>query len=373
MSTSGTGPPRLPWYRYLGPWPLRPLAVTVSLAIFYLGVSSGITFLSQRADIQALPRYTFGTVATAAIGGGVIWCFRRLAPTLVQTAGGYALAILVAGAMAVLFRFASGLTPDIAFDQPPFVIPFAFIRAWLLILLTLALLGVAERRLRFQADRAEEALRIAREQQVQILTADEGVREQTSRFLHDRVQARLIAACLELQSIAAARDHDPERVRGVVERLEQLRVSDVRRAARNLSPNLEEVDLLSALEALGAQYRPGMTTTVDVDASIDEERQSIDPRALLGAFRIIEQALLNAAVHGRARNCTVTVHRRGSRIEVVVTDDGVGLPAAPVQEGLGSMLMTLWSRSLDGSWSWSALPGGGTRVTADLAVSPESG
>lgn len=273
-------PPRLPWFRYVGPWPIRPLGVTISLAIFYLGVSSGITFLSQRADVQALPRYTMGTLATAALGGGVLWLWRRLAPRFVLSPLGYAVTIVSAGTVAVLFRFVSGLTPDIAFDQPPFVIVFAFIRAWLLILLTLAFLGIGERRLLFQADRAETALRIAREQQIQILTADEGVREQTSRFLHDRVQARLIAACLELQSIAASSTHDSDRLRGVVDRLEQLRTSDVRRAARNLSPNLEEIDLLSALEALGAQYRPSMITQVDVDEVIDQDRQSIDPRSL---------------------------------------------------------------------------------------------
>jgi signal transduction histidine kinase len=46
-----------------------------------------------------------------------------------------------------------------------------------------------------------------------------------------------------------------------------------------------------------------------------------DRRALESVLRNLLQ---NAVVHGRARNLDVVLQRRGSAIEIVVTDDGTG-------------------------------------------------
>lgn len=89
-------------------------------------------------------------------------------------------------------------------------------------------------------------------------------------------------------------------------------------------------------------------------------------QVLLGANRIVEQSLLNAAIHGRARNCSVTVSREGDRLVVSVDDDGQGMSGTPTSGGLGTALVTTWVRILDGAWVREASPMGGARVQVTL-------
>lgn len=230
-----------------------------------------------------------------------------------------------------------------------------------------AVIGLAGWRLRLENLRTQEALALAREQQRQLLDADERVRGQVSAFLHDRVQGGLIAACLELSDAARAADSATQvSIDGVVQRLEDLRALDVRSAARALSPDLANTDFRSALEDLSRQYAPAMLITLEIDPRLASRITPEADSSLLGSFRIIEQAVLNAVVHGRARNCLVRVDLVADSLAISVSDDGVGIKAGGTP-GLGSALTTTWTTLFGGSWSRESLPAGGTRLHALLA------
>jgi signal transduction histidine kinase len=163
----------------------------------------------------------------------------------------------------------------------------------------------------------------------------------------------------------SADDATRSTIDATVQRLENLRALDVRSAARALSPDLANTDLQSALEELAYQYAPAMLVTVEIDPIV--AARTSDPRnqVLLGCFRIVEQAVLNAAVHGRARNCLVRVDSVSNGLSISIQDDGVGIGAIQAP-GLGSALTTTWTTMLGGSWSRVGLPSGGTLMTASL-------
>jgi signal transduction histidine kinase len=158
-----------------------------------------------------------------------------------------------------------------------------------------------------------------------------------------------------------------EGLRRSIDRLETLRSIDVRRAARALSPSLGDfLDLRSAIEELAAHYAPSMSVAVSVATDVEGGGAYASQWSRLGAYRIIEQALLNAAVHGRARTCDVRVTRvPGERLEIAVSDDGRGLASHRIP-GLGTAVITTWTRVLDGTWSLSAAEGGGAVLRAEL-------
>ena len=212
-------------------------------------------------------------------------------------------------------------------------------------LIILALLGASQRRLQAQVDRADDALVALRQQAEALLTADEEVRRQVSLLLHDRVQAGLIAACLRLRrSLKPIPDRDAEVAR-VVDQLEELRTLDVRRAVHALSPNLSEVDLVSALEELSETYRPAMTVTCTQTHDVD-----VPEDLRLGVYRVVEQCLLNSAMHGDAEHCTIDIAYAGTDIIVTVTDDGVGM-SSDATSGFGTTLIDTWCRVLGAQWS----------------------
>lgn len=351
MTTPSTDAERLRWWEWIGPWPLRPLAVGVLAGLFALATTS------YSLTVASAPRTIASAAAVGVASGGTMWLFRRFAARRVARIPGYALAVVVVSFAAVVVRTATGTILEFPNFDPPANFAFTWLRAFAFALIMLALLGASQRRLQQQVDRADAALAVTQAQAEALLAADEEVRQQVSLLLHDRVQAGLIAACLQLRRTLGSDDQRDEQVRQVADKLEQLRALDVRRAVHALSPNLREVDLLTALDELADTYRPAMT--IDVEVSDDP---SIPEPLRLGIYRIVEQALLNAAVHGQAKACRVAV--TGDRLGLVVdvTDDGVG-PAAQSRPGFGSTLIETWCRALGGTWSRvAALPGTQVRV-----------
>lgn len=355
--TASTDPDRLPWWRYAGPWPLRPWAMLVLIGMIHLAVSA------DDIRVETLTRYAIGIALASVVGFAILWSADRFLQPFVRNPLGYLTVIIILGISLSIVRYATGT--QVEYDRLSDTADFAasVTRNVVVALIILAILGVNSRRLQFQVDQTQHALSLVRSQAEALLAADETVRQQVATALHDRVQAGLIGACLQLQS---ALPHVDEResslITKVIDSLEELRALDVRRAVRSLSPNLREVDFQSALEDLTETYSPGMVTSLDIAVP------SAPYEARLGAYRIIEQSLLNSAMHGHARHCDVSLRETDGLLLVTITDDGVGLPAV-TKPGLGSTLISTWCRTLDGSWTRESLETGGTIVTAQLSLS----
>ena len=327
------------WWQWIGPWPLRPLAIGVLTAVFAMATTS------YSLTVATAPRNIAAAIAAGACGGAVLWLARRFAPHAVTALPGY----LAAVTLASLAGNAVRLLSDTMLTFPNFS-PWAnFVATWArsipFVLIFLAILGASQRRLQAQVDRADDAVEALQQQAEALLAADEEVRRQVALVLHDRVQAGLIAACLRLRrSLQPIPDRDAEVAR-VVDQLEELRTLDVRRAVHALSPNLSEVDLVSALEELGETYRPAMTVTCTQESGLD-----VPDDMRLGIYRVVEQCLLNSAMHGHAQHCTIAIAYAAPDIIVAVSDDGVGL-SRDVTSGFGTTLIDTWCRVLGAQWN----------------------
>jgi signal transduction histidine kinase len=360
---------RLRWYNIIGPWPVRLGPVFFLTWLFGIAVTSGSRFsvLPEMSPSDAL-EILLPNALTSALLVGILAAARRLFPVFITHLSGYLIIIAASCSAVAVIRLATGIAPQDALPTLTIALVLSPVRLTLMVLVVLAVTGIVTRRLTFEASRADQALLIAREQQVQLLSEDERVRSQIASILHDRVQADLISIGLQLQELTS--DLTPEQravLRRSIDRLEELRSIDVRRAARALSPSHGDfLDLQSSIEDLAAQYLPSMRAVVSVAPEVDDGLAHASSWARLGAYRIIEQALLNAAVHGRARNCRVQVSLHdGDRLEVLVTDDGRGPSSNPVP-GLGTAVITTWTRVLDGQWSLALGEGGGAVLRAEL-------
>ena len=345
------------WWQWIGPWPLRPLAIGFLTSIFALATTS------HRLTADTAPRITLTALAVGTVGGGVLWLSRRVAPRMVARLPGYLIAVALAGLASNAVRFATDTALDFRNFDPAANFIFTWLRSIVFALILLAILGASQRRLQAQVDRADDALAALRQQAEALLTADEQVRRQVSLLLHDRVQAGLIAACLRLRrSLGPIPDRDAEVAR-VVDQLEELRTLDVRRAVHALSPNLSEVDLVTALEELGETYRPAMTVTCAIQDGLD-----IPEDLRLGIYRVVEQCLLNSAMHGEAEHCRIEFRYAEPDIDVTVTDDGIGLSHGATS-GFGTTLIDTWCRVLGAQWR--RVPGSpGTVVELRIPKAP---
>ena len=354
------------WWWVLGPWPLRPALLTIVYVMFFLSYISG--FFREQALLA-------GEVLTSGLIPGLILALVVLVIAWIggrwQDARGvhwpsYLVCIAVLAAVGPFAR-AVGFLPS-ELPSSPVLILGIYVRSLIVVVTICSVTGAVFDRLERQVAATQVALDVAREQQVQILTADEEARRQASLVLHDRVQAGLIASCLELRALS--RDlPEPQRaqIQPLIDRLEAMRSIDVRRAARALSPNLVDVDFRTAIEELAIQYETVFRVDLAIDPALDRTIDGRDPQTLLAAYRIIDQSLLNAAAHAQASTVTIAVVQTPGGCSVRIADDGVGPPADPAR-GLGSTIMTAWARASGGTWSMGRGDHGrGTVVTAQLS------
>ena len=358
MTTIDVGVARRPWWRFFGPWPIRPGLLSLVGFLYYLTYRAG-----QQGGVMLLaPASLRDVVLPGAVGAlgvlAVAWVGRAWQRRFGVHWGNYLFTHVAITAFATALRLTGLIGIDIVGLVPNIQ---TFLRFLGTFVITSAVAGAVLDRLERQVAATEEALAIAREQQVQIITADEEARRQVSIFLHDRVQAGLLASCLELRAaLKTMHATDRERLLPTVERLEDLRAIDVRRAARSLSPNLDEVGLQTAIEDLAAQFDASFTTDVVVDRQLERTRPDRDSVIPLAIYRIVDQALINVAAHADATHVRVKVIAGHDAVSVTIEDDGRGMPANPMR-GLGSTIITTWVRAVEGSWTLA--PGAAARGT----------
>lgn len=359
------------WWNFIGPWPMRPVLMFVSSWYFFTVTAVGGMIYGSGPSIRdfLIDGFIQGFLSGLPIGGAM-WIGRRWQAKHGVRWGSYVsfIGLAIVGALAVRYVFVIRFAVP---ESGEALIPVAALRLFLLISLVLAVAGAVTERLQKQVIATATALEEARRQQEQILKADEDARRQVADLLHDRVQAGLIAACLELQSLPEEESDRGRSVASIIRRLEGLRSIDVKRAARALSPSLHDVDLHAALRELGSQYEPGMVTRVDVPPEV--EKRLTDPEIRLGLYRITEQALMNSAMHGHSRQVEASIQIIDDALIVwEVRDDGRGLDNRSTSPGLGSALMNTWMRRLGGEWTLAPIMTGGASCRATIPLAPHS-
>jgi signal transduction histidine kinase len=89
-------------------------------------------------------------------------------------------------------------------------------------------------------------------------------------------------------------------------------------------------------------------------------------------YRIAQEAINNAVKHGHARAITVTLHAHDDKVQLSVSDDGIGMPGDRVNGiGMGLKIMAYRARMMNGVVEVVRRRGGGTRVQCICPVPPQ--
>lgn len=239
-----------------------------------------------------------------------------------------------------------------------------YIVALVLVLLALALMHQAERKISERLAMATKLVDKLENERGELINFDEELRRQTSQFLHDRVQSDLMVVGMKLKSISGQSSPEVNEVIGkALIRLENTRAADLKNLIQVLTPNLDAGTLSSALESLFEQYRQ----SIEVTFESDEKSESIKLEEKLGIYRIIEQALLNALVHGPANRIQIALTTDSLGItRIVISDDGPGTIIEEVSPGVGSAIIDSWVGILGGRRSIDTSPGQGYRLEVEF-------
>ena len=200
-----------------------------------------------------------------------------------------------------------------------------------------------------------------------LLRAQEDERRSLARELHDEVGQSLSAIMMEAsnaefaQSPAEVGDH----VKSIAAMAEKT-LNEVRDLALLLRPSmLDDFGLVPALNWQAREMGKRTSLSVRVNAGDDCDDLPDDHKTCI--YRMVQEALNNAARHSSARTAQVTVKNAGDRVLFSVQDDGAGFDKRVVR-GLGLLGMEERVRRLGGKLRIESQPGRGTTIAAELPM-----
>ncbi|HKW32586.1 MAG TPA: PAS domain S-box protein [Candidatus Acidoferrum sp.] len=215
--------------------------------------------------------------------------------------------------------------------------------------------------------RAEQALSgMARK----LIESQEQERKRIGRELHDDISQRLAILAIELELLQS----NPLEMES---RLQQLReetiaiASDVQALSHELhSSKLEYLGVVSAMKGFCKEFSERQKMEVDfrTDAS-----SPLPFEIGLSLFRVLQEALHNAAKHSGAKHVEVQVAEHSNEIHLLVRDSGRGfdLEAAKRGNGLGLTSMQERLKLVSGQLSIESKPQEGTTIHARVPLSPK--
>ncbi len=231
----------------------------------------------------------------------------------------------------------------------------------------LRLAGQARRSYRELARSREELHQLS----ARLVDAQEAERRSISRELHDEVGQSLGALLVDAGRLGAML---PPGVPGAEERLARIKavaentLQTVRDIALLLRPSmLDDLGLVAALEWQGREVERRSEAEVHVEAEGVSENLSEEYKTTI--YRLVQEALHNAARHSGAKNINVTIRQSADRITVTVADDGKGFDPQHGR-GMGILGMEERVKHLGGTITIDSSPGKGARLTFELPWRP---
>ncbi|MBC7251465.1 MAG: GAF domain-containing sensor histidine kinase [Anaerolineae bacterium] len=214
-----------------------------------------------------------------------------------------------------------------------------------------------------------------REERDRIIEAQEEVRKELARNLHDGTVQLLAAIAMGLDHVERLLKVKPDAVYAELEALRKLTrqaMRDARLLLFEIRPViLESRGLVSALQAYVDQLRGSENFLVHLET--DDFQEELDSKVAGTIFSIVQEAVNNVKKHARARNVWIRLHVSDEEELVVsVEDDGLGFSVTQVESeydqrgSFGLLNMRERAELIDGRLeieSSEAIPNQGTTVT----------
>jgi PAS domain S-box-containing protein len=206
--------------------------------------------------------------------------------------------------------------------------------------------------------RHEEEVRSSR---ARLVVAADEARRRLERNLHDGAQQRLMSLLLSLRLARSKSALDAtvaDFLDGAVDELAAA-LEELRELARGIHPEMLTRRGLAAALRVVAERAP---VPVELDVPAARYPEAVEA----AAYYVVSEALANVAKYADASRASVRVRPTGGRLEVEVSDDGVG----GVDASRGTGLRGLEDRvaALDGSFSVDSPASGGTRIRAAIPL-----
>ncbi len=213
-----------------------------------------------------------------------------------------------------------------------------------------------------QAEILDNRLREQRIQSAALLEGQEQERARLARELHDGLGQMLNVLKMNLFQEQAS-----PAVLGAVDEI----ITEVKVINNNLMPLvLEDFGLEAGVQTLINHVQHSSDAEIYYYSNLRQER--FGQKLEVGVYRVLQEALNNAAKYSCARNISVQLTRQPDSLLIMVEDDGNGFDLAAVkqkkQKGYGLLNMQFRIEALNGKIHFDTLPGRGCVINIILPL-----
>jgi len=194
-----------------------------------------------------------------------------------------------------------------------------------------------------------------------LIKAQEQERARIGRELHDDINQRLALLAIELGQLQAHPADVASRVQQIRQETDEIS-RDVQSLSHDLHPSkLDYLGVVAGMRSSCNEFaeRQGMEIDFETDVS-----SRIPAEVGVCLFRVLQEALHNAAKHSGVKHIEVRLAERSHAVHLVVSDSGRGFDLEPAMlgKGLGLTSMRERVRLVDGTISIESKAMGGTTI-----------
>lgn len=197
-------------------------------------------------------------------------------------------------------------------------------------------------------------------------------RKRIARDLHDGIGQYLAASNMNFESLKHEIESLSPKSRGRfnngLDLLKQA-MDETRKTARKLMPEvLEEYGLTFAVESLIQSFQKSSGTNISFTSTVKDA--TLHKQSAINLYRIIQEALNNAIIHGKCSNITIDLRQKGGNIVATIKDDGFGvnIEDTDFEKGLGLRNIKFRVQSMSGTIDFDSQPQKGMTITLKIPI-----
>jgi PAS domain S-box-containing protein len=201
----------------------------------------------------------------------------------------------------------------------------------------------------------------------QLLTVQEAERKRIAREIHDSIGQTLAAIKFGLESklsqMGAGSPPPGISIENIVS-LAQNGIEESRRIQMDLRPSvLDDLGILATIGWFTREFQK-VYSHISVEKQISVEENEIPDSLKTVLFRVLQEAMNNAAKHSKADLARLILRKTVDKIELSFEDNGEGFNIESSTKGLGLTSMRERTELSGGSFAIESTPGKGTTIKA---------
>nr|WP_237179226.1 PAS domain-containing sensor histidine kinase [Paenibacillus sp. MMS18-CY102] len=198
-----------------------------------------------------------------------------------------------------------------------------------------------------------------------VMTIQEDERRKFSRELHDGIGQSLFSLLIQLDRVIASPSQEKEELNGIRDHVAGI-IEEVRGLAWELRPSvLDDLGIVPAIrtyiENFAAHYGIRVVFNCNLRRRLGIQKETV-------IYRIIQEALTNAAKYADVAEAAVSIHEYESEVVVLVADQGNGFDLNVRTQGVGRFSMVERAKIAGGSLKLESALGQGTAVTLTIPI-----